>query len=224
MVAGTRLQIDRCFIAGVSLPEMPRDFSKRAIRVIDYSPEWPEIFCRLRERIWPSVSDFALRMEHVGSTAVAGLAAKPVIDIDIVVGSREEIPLAVTRLAKLGYAHLGNFGIEDREAFETPPDAPAHNLYVCPGDSAALRNHIALRDYLRAQPSDAAAYGRLKKKLAREFPGDIDGYVAGKTEFILAMLAKCEFLPDGGDSIQKANETQKISRVAGGAAGRARAG
>jgi GrpB-like predicted nucleotidyltransferase (UPF0157 family) len=161
-----------------------------SIQVVDYNAEWPHQFGELRERIWPSVRDIALAVEHVGSTSVPGLAAKPVIDLDVVIPSRNEISSIVTRLDALGYRHLGNLGIEDREVFSTPENRPAHNLYVCPRDSVALRNHITFRDYLRVHPSDAMAYSMLKKQLAASFAHDIDSYVHGKTDFILACLVQ----------------------------------
>jgi GrpB-like predicted nucleotidyltransferase (UPF0157 family) len=177
----------------------------RTIRVVDYDPEWPNLFARLRERIWLAISDFAIGIEHVGSTSVPGLAAKAVIDIDIIVASRQEIPLAVTRLASQGYRHVGDLGIADREAFDTPSGSPAHNLYACPSESLALRNHLTLRDHLRAHPPDVAAYSALKMKLAREFPHDIARYVEAKSDFILKVLARQGFSPESVDSIRSAN-------------------
>jgi GrpB-like predicted nucleotidyltransferase (UPF0157 family) len=170
-----------------------------------YDPQWPVLFSELHDRIWPTLRDVALAVEHVGSTAVPGLAAKPVIDLDVVVASRREVPLAIARLADLGYEHRGNLGIEDREAFVTPAALPAHHLYVCPHDSVALRNHLVLRDHLRSHPSDAAAYGQLKIHLAQQFPDDIAAYVEGKTEFILSILARYGFAPDTLESIRRAN-------------------
>ena len=184
---------------------MPPTPSPRTIVVVDYDPEWPDLFARLHERIWPSVSDFALGIEHVGSTSVPGSAAKPVIDMDIVIASRQEIPLAVTRLTSLGYRHEGDLGIRDREAFDSPAWGIAHHLYVCPRESLALRNHLALRDHLRAHPSDVAAYSALKKKLAREFPHDIASYVEGKSDFILSVLARQGLSPDTVESLREAN-------------------
>lgn len=179
--------------------------SNRTIQVMDYLAEWPEVFASIRARVWPILRDFAIGIEHVGSTAVPGLAAKPIIDIDVIVASRREIPLAVTRLGRRGYRHLGDLGIEDRDGFRPPSDAPAHHLYVCPVGSLALRNHIAVRDYLHAHPSDAAAYTDLKKKLAREYARDRDAYGMGKTEFILSILSKCGFSPDSLDAIRRGN-------------------
>ena len=163
--------------------------SRRIIQVVDYRPEWIDEFNSLRDWIWPSVSSIAVAIEHVGSTAVPGLAAKPIVDIDIVLPSRDVMPLIVTQLARLGYRHQGDLAIPGREAFRSPQDQPAHHLYACPKDSLALRNHIAFRDHLRAHPADAAAYSGLKKRLPKQFSGDIDRYVAGKTGFILSILS-----------------------------------
>jgi GrpB-like predicted nucleotidyltransferase (UPF0157 family) len=173
--------------------------------VVDYNPEWPEQFHRLRDRIWPSVRDIAVAVEHVGSTSVPGLAAKPVIDLDIVIASRGGVSEVAMRLTQLGYEHRGNLGVEDREAFTTPKNQPAHNLYVCPSDSLALRNHVTLRDHLRGHPTDVAAYSKLKKRLAEQFAHDVDGYVAGKTDFILSILAQYGFPADSLESIRRAN-------------------
>ena len=162
--------------------------SPRTLVVVDYDTSWPLTFGSLRAPLWDAVRDVALAVEHVGSTAVPGLAAKPIIDIDVIVSARAEIRAAVDRLAAVGYVHQGNLGIEGREAFESPAGLPAHHLYVCVQGSTALINHLTLRDYLRGHPDRAAAYGRLKKQLAAQFPTDIDKYVAGKTDFVLATL------------------------------------
>jgi GrpB-like predicted nucleotidyltransferase (UPF0157 family) len=168
------------------------------IRVVPYHPEWPEEFSRLRDRIWPVVSDIAIGLEHVGSTAVPGLAAKPVIDMDIIVSSRDVLPAIVTRLAGLGYEHRGDLGIADRDAFRAPADQPSHHLYACSPDSASLRNHIVLRDHLRSHPEDAAAYARLKIELADRFSDDRERYVEGKTKFVLSILARYPQSPESG--------------------------
>jgi len=156
--------------------------------VTEYDPEWPRRFEELRARIWPAVSGVADRIEHVGSTAVPGLAAKPIIDMTIVVRQRGHVPLAIDRLATLGYRHLGNLDIEDREAFEHPPGLSRHHLYVCPEGTIGVVNQLAVRDYLRANPEVARRYGELKQRLATRFPNDIESYVFGKTDFVLDVL------------------------------------
>lgn len=166
------------------------------IVIVDYDPTWPEVFERLRALVWQVVQDFALGIEHVGSTSVPGLAARPIIDMDVVIASPAQIPLAVERLTALGYVHRGNLGIEGREAFQQPAHLPPHHLYVCLQDSVSLRNHLALRDYLRAHPEAIQAYSELKKRLAQAHTYNIDAYIEGKSELILVMLAKIGFEAD----------------------------
>lgn len=175
------------------------------ITVVDYDPSWPESFERLRASIWPCIRDVATSIEHVGSTSVIGLAAKPVIDMTIVVPTPSAMGTVVERLATIGYRHRGNLGVPGREAFDRPQGMPDHHLYACVAGNDGLRNHLALRDYLRGNPSAARAYGTLKKQLAARFADDIDGYIDGKTEFILEILARADFSPDQLSGIRVIN-------------------
>jgi GrpB-like predicted nucleotidyltransferase (UPF0157 family) len=138
--------------------------------------------------ILSAVGDIAVAVEHVGSTSVPDLAAKPIIDIDIVVASAADVSVAIERLAVIGYAHRGNLGVEGREAFESPPGPPQRHLYLCIQGGTALQNHLALREYLRRNSDVAAKYGRLKKQLAARFPNDMNTYIDGKTDFVLGVL------------------------------------
>ncbi len=170
-----------------------------------YNLEWPRQFERLASVLWPAVSAHALIIEHVGSTSVPGLAAKPIIDIDIVIDDMARLPAIIAALASIGYEHRGNQGIVDREAFKRPDAEVRHNLYVCPKDSIALRNHLCLRDALRADTTLRDEYARLKQALAAEFPTSIADYLDGKTDFILAILARSGFGPDHLEAIRSAN-------------------
>jgi GrpB-like predicted nucleotidyltransferase (UPF0157 family) len=174
-----------------------------AVQVVDYDPDWPRVFRQLKGHIWPSARDVAVAIEHVGSTSVPGMAAKPVIDLDVVIASRTDLPVLLLRLAMLGYKHRGNLGIEDREAFMAPQSQPAHHLYVCLQNSVALRNHIAVRDYLRTHPSEAVAYSNLKKRLAERFANERERYVEGKSDFILSILKQCGFSAEELGSIKR---------------------
>ncbi len=178
------------------------------IVVVDYDPTWPEVFERLRALVWQVVQDFALGIEHVGSTSVPGLAAKPIIDMDVVISSPVQIPLAIERLGTLGYVHRGNLGIEGREAFQQPAHLPAHHLYVCPQDSVSLRNHLALREYLRAHPEARQAYRALKKRLAQEHAHNIEAYIEAKSDLILSMLAQTGFESDQIAAIREQNRAK----------------
>jgi len=155
--------------------------------VVDYDLAWPRLFEELKASIWDAVAGIAVAVEHVGSTSVPGLAAKPVIDIDVVVAECD-VPSGIEQLKGLGYEHRGDLGIPLREAFRRPAGTVPHNLYLCPSNSPALANHVALRDYLRANVEAARAYGELKMRLAVECAGDIDAYVEGKTGFIVSVL------------------------------------
>jgi GrpB-like predicted nucleotidyltransferase (UPF0157 family) len=158
------------------------------IEVVDYDAAWPQRFERLRAALWPAVLDVAIAIEHVGSTSVSGLAAKPVIDLDIIVVDVPSQRAAIASLAKLGYVHRGDLGVTGREAFTTPDSASRHNLYVCLDGCVSLRNHLVIRDYLRAHRETAVEYGNLKRWLAQRFPDDIDAYIAGKTDLLCRIL------------------------------------
>lgn len=156
--------------------------------VVPYDPVWPETFATLRRPIAQVLGELAAGIEHVGSTAVPGLAAKPIVDMDVVIRHEDDFPQVAARLAALGYVYLGDLGIAERHAFRATPDTPRHHLYVCAAGSAPLRAHLALRDALRADPALADAYGKLKYDLAKRFRLDVDAYVDGKTAFIMQAL------------------------------------
>ena len=181
-----------------------------AIEVVDYDRAWAAQFESLRSLLATALGDSALSIEHVGSTAVPGLAAKPIIDIDIVVASSSKVPTVIQRLATLGYLYQGNMGIEDRGAFKSPTkgDQPAHHLYVCTQDSVALKDHLVIRDFLRSNPEAAARYGALKKNLATRFPNRRDQYVDGKTQFLLKILEQSGFSHHVLSAIAEANRAK----------------
>jgi GrpB-like predicted nucleotidyltransferase (UPF0157 family) len=158
--------------------------------VVPYDPAWPAAFALLRDRVAPVLGHLAAGIEHVGSTAVPGCDAKPVIDVDVVIRHAEDLPAVVERLGTLGYTHLGDLGIAGREAFRAPaePQQPEHHLYVCAAGAAALQAHLTLRDALRADPQLAAAYGELKRELAERYRDDRDSYAEGKSAFVAAVL------------------------------------
>jgi GrpB-like predicted nucleotidyltransferase (UPF0157 family) len=158
--------------------------------VLPYDPIWPRVFLALRVRIADAIGDLAAAIEHVGSTAVPDLAAKPIIDIDVLLASEVMLSAAIDRLARLGYVHQGNLGIPNREAFGSPAGSPPHHLYVCPPASNEYRRHIAFRDYLRTHPREAQRYGDLKLDLANRFREDRTAYMAGKDGLVVELLKR----------------------------------
>jgi GrpB-like predicted nucleotidyltransferase (UPF0157 family) len=158
------------------------------IKIVPYNPDWADTFSRLRDLVAPALGHIALTMEHVGSTSVSGLVAKPIIDIDVVVASIENVPTAVERLESLGYRHEGDLGIPGREAFRAPGGLPDHHLYVCSADTPELRKHSMFRDYRRSHPDEAKAYGELKMALADLFTHDREAYTESKSAFVNSRL------------------------------------
>lgn len=164
--------------------------------IVDYDPKWEMTFQALRDGIAPKLGELLVCMEHVGSTSIPGMAAKPIIDIDIVVRSSEDIPPAIERLSSLGYRHVGDLGIAGREAFESPKGGAAHHLYLCSSESRALKRHITFRDYLRSHPREAKEYSALKKALSIEHRHDRVAYTDAKTEFVEDILRKAGEIHD----------------------------
>ncbi len=162
----------------------------RDIEVLDYDPEWPAWFERIRGHLWPAVAGVALGIDHVGSTSVPGLAAKPVIDTDVVVASEADVPRALEALATLGYGWRGDLGVAGREYLQTPAisSLPRHHLYVVVEDNKAHVDHWLLRDVLRSDASARQRYGALKRKNAQDAGRDIDYYVAAKAAFVAELL------------------------------------
>lgn len=159
--------------------------AKRVV-VVPYSEQWKTDFETIKQYILPAINDVAIGIEHIGSTSVEGLSAKPIIDIDIVIKDYSVFNTVIERLATLGYIHEGNLGIKDREAFDYKgyADLPKHHLYVCPEFSAELHRHIAFRDYLRNHTEAVLKYSKVKEEGARLFPDSIDDYIAYKSPCI----------------------------------------
>ena len=159
---------------------------KKQVVVHSYEKIWADDFVEIRDELNTVLKDLALRIEHVGSTSVEGLSAKPIIDIDVVIQNREKLPEVIAALQKLGYSHEGDLGIPGREAFkyEGKEHLRKHHLYVCVLDSEELKRHIAFRDYLRSHPDAVAEYSRIKEEGAELYPWDIDKYIEHKAPFI----------------------------------------
>ena len=121
------------------------------------------------------------------------MAAKPCIDIDVVIKDYSAFPDVVRRLKDIGYIHEGDLGIKDREAFRYSDKThlQAHHLYVCPQDSEELHRHIVFRDFLRNNPDAVRKYSEIKENAARLFPDSIDKYLEYKAPCIEEMYIRC---------------------------------
>ena len=166
----------------------------RKITVLPYNEQCERDFAQIQDELVKALGPLSLRIEHVGSTAVRGLSAKPIIDIDIVIRDYSLLEAVVSALEAIGYYHEGDLGIAGREAFryDGKDHLQKHHLYVCPQDSAELKRHIAFRDYLRIHPEAVKEYSRIKEEGAALFPNDIDKYIEYKAPFIKKIYAGIE--------------------------------
>ena len=160
--------------------------------VLPYDEQWKHDFFQIKAELTIALGQLAIEIEHVGSTSVQGLSAKPTIDIDVIIKDYSELENAISALGKIGYQHEGNLGIAGREAFkyEGKEHLRKHHLYVCPEDSQELRRHIAFRDYLKTHPDAVREYSRIKAEGAELYPDDIERYIEHKSPFIEKIYAE----------------------------------
>jgi len=176
-----------------------------ALVVVPYDLAWPARFEVIAATLRTALAGVpTLAIEHVGSTSVPGLAAKPVIDVDIVV-ERSHVDAASAALVVAGYFPLGDMGIVDRWAFRPPADAPRQNTYVVVDGCLCLRDHLGLRDTLRAHPALRDEYGAVKLALAAR-TDDMDVYIDGKTDVILKVLRLAGISDDELAELERINK------------------
>ncbi len=157
---------------------------------------WPAQFEALRDGLLAAFAPASVVIEHVGSTAVRGLAAKPVIDMMLGAASLAAIEARIPALAAAGYEYVARHEatLPERRYFTRPAGTlPAVHLHAVVADGTFWRRHLAFRDALRADPALAARYGRLKRELADRFAHDRAAYTAAKAPFIAAVLADAGF-------------------------------
>lgn len=166
--------------------------TKRVI-VVPYEEAWESAFEEIKNEIEGAIGDIVLGIEHIGSTSVKGLSAKPCIDIDVIIKDYSVFDEIVRKLGAIGYIHEGNLGIKDREAFKYNDKLHLmkHHLYVCPQYSEELRRHITFRDFLRHNTEAVNKYSLVKEKAAELFPNDIDKYIEYKNPCIEELYSVC---------------------------------
>ena len=168
--------------------------------VVDYDPAWPVEAEALMAVLAPAVGTLAIAIHHVGSTAIPGMIAKPVLDIDIELAPEATVAAATVALATLGYTFEGDKGIPDRYAYgrpssDVPSSAtrtawPAHHLYVCTHNSAELARHLRFRDRLRESAALRDAYTAIKQEALQRAQGVRQVYVDEKARLGAAFYAR----------------------------------
>lgn len=165
----------------------------KKVEVVPYDPAWPTRFEELQLHLLSILSGQDVRVEHVGSTSVPGLAAKPILDIDVVLQNGTDFEQVKAALELNGYHHIGDLGISGREAFkyDDKPQLMSHHLYVLPENSEELKRHLTFRDWLRSHPEDREAYAQVKLAAAQKFPDDIGAYIDAKSDIIFDIYRRC---------------------------------
>ena len=165
----------------------------RKVVVLPYDVVWQSAFEKIKGEIEEAIGGFIIGIEHVGSTSVEGMSAKPCIDIDVIIEEYSVLAAVVDGLQAIGYIHEGDLGIKDREAFKYSgkEHLQMHHLYVCPKYSEELHRHITFRDFLRSNPEAVRKYSLIKEKAAELFPNDIDGYIEYKSPCIKELYKEC---------------------------------
>ena len=148
----------------------------------------------IKDELTSALGQLAIGIEHVGSTSVEGLSAKPIIDIDVVIEDYTVLEEVVSALGAIGYRHEGDLGIPGREAFkyDGKDHLRKHHLYVCPADSPELKRHVSFRDYLRTHSDAVREYSHIKEEGAKRYPNDIERYIEHKSPFIETIYAKLQ--------------------------------
>jgi GrpB-like predicted nucleotidyltransferase (UPF0157 family) len=157
-----------------------------AIRIVRYDPAWAEMFEREAGTIRAALGSVAVRVEHVGSTAVHGLDAKPIVDIQVSVASMEPVDAYRRPLEGLGYLYVVHPDFPDFPFLGKPAVRPrTHHIHICVAGGHHERRHLAVRDFLRAHPEEAAAYAAFKRVIAERHPGDRLAYMARKDRYVV---------------------------------------
>ncbi|KPH96396.1 hypothetical protein AMS58_02210 [Pseudoalteromonas porphyrae] len=158
--------------------------STRVIEVVDYDPNWKNAFETERVMLSKAIGNNAVKVEHIGSTSVKGLAAKPVIDILIEVISLDELDTSNRNIEALGYLVKGENGIEGRRYFQKGGNQRSHHVHAFQTNDSHLHRHRAFKEYLIAHSAIALEYGSIKKEAVSKSENDINVYMALKNSFI----------------------------------------
>ncbi len=181
------------------LQENKDSFATREVQIFPYDPQWKVEFEKIKGMITRYAGEYFSAIEHVGSTSVEGLGAKPIIDLDAVPAAQTTFPKSSKRCPNTAISIKVTLGCR-AEAFFRPRDYNAeeksvmrYHLYVCLPDAKPYREHLAFRDYLRCHPNTRKEYQQLKVQLAQQYRFDVDAYCEHKTEFVRSILRRCGY-------------------------------
>jgi GrpB-like predicted nucleotidyltransferase (UPF0157 family) len=159
------------------------------VKLARYNPNWPQLFIEEKQRVAGLLAKLNPQIEHIGSTSVPGMDAKPVIDIMLGIKGPEDIDAAEAALLDRGYVSHGEKGIPGR-LFFTYGEPPTLHLHMVTYNGPLWKGHLLFRDTLTFNKKLADSYVSLKINLAKQFPTDRQSYTAGKADFIESVLRK----------------------------------
>lgn len=164
----------------------------RKVKVVSYNPAWQEAFKLESQQIAKIIGNDTVAIHHIGSTAIPGIYAKPIIDVLVEVKAIAHVDQHNETFKQLGYAAMGEYGIPGRRYFRKNNELgiPTHHIHIFEVGSEHIERHISFRDYLINHPQEAEAYSNLKRQLAQAYPTNIEAYMDGKDSFIQHIEAK----------------------------------
>tara|TARA_B100000965_G_C19597350_1_gene760865 strand:- start:3167 stop:3721 length:555 start_codon:yes stop_codon:yes gene_type:complete len=168
-----------------SKPKLPALEANLPIILVPHRPEWEQLFNHEAARIADCFGNNLLKIEWIGSTAIPGICAKPIIDMIPVVEAMNAVDAITAKMEALGYHAMGAFGMPRRRYFiRIVNKDEGYHVHTFEKNNPEVTRHILFRDYMRAHPDEAKAYGALKEKLGEAFRDDRMAYCHGKTAFI----------------------------------------
>lgn len=166
----------------------------RKVEVVPHDPKWQELFKIESKQVIDAMGENVVAIHHIGSTAIPTIYAKPIIDLLVEVKDIDKVDAKNEQIEFLGYEVMGEFGIAGRRYFrkDNQEGVRTHHIHAFTVDSDQVKRHLAFRDYMMAHPVDAQRYSELKRRLAKKYPTNIDGYMDGKDGFIREIVKKAE--------------------------------
>jgi GrpB-like predicted nucleotidyltransferase (UPF0157 family) len=170
---------------------------KGLVRLVPYSPDWNLYFSLEKAALQQVLGSAVLDIQHIGSTSIPGMPAKPIIDIAIAVDNFERARLCIPSIQGLGYEYRGEFGIPRRHYFVKGNPRLFH-LHMSEITSQEWHDTLLFRDYLRQHADVAEEYAQLKQQLASKYPQDREAYLGGKTEFVQRVVGLARYKDSNG--------------------------
>jgi GrpB-like predicted nucleotidyltransferase (UPF0157 family) len=164
----------------------------KKVEVVPHHPKWQDLFDVESKSVADALGENVVNVYHIGSTAIQGIYAKPIIDLLVEVKDIVKVDGQNSSMELLGYEVMGEFGISGRRYFrkDNQEGVRTHHIHTFQVGSEQVKRHLAFRNYMIAHPEDAQRYSELKRSLAREYPTNIDRYIDGKDGFIKEMDMK----------------------------------